>query len=39
MRNMAPNRLDLRSAYALTVIVLVVLGVLIWIAAKPLSSY
>ena len=37
MRNMAPNRLDLRPAYALTVIMLVVLGVLIWIAAKSLS--
>ena len=39
MKNKAPERIDLWPAYGLTVIVLVVLAVLIWIAAKPLGSF
>ncbi len=39
MKDKAPKPLDLGPVYAMTVIVLIALAVLIWIAAKPLSSY
>jgi len=39
MKNQAPKRIDLLPAFGMTVVVLVALAVLIWIAAKPLSSY
>jgi hypothetical protein len=39
MKNKPPKQIDLWPAFGMTVIVLVALGVLIWIAAKPLGSY
>ena len=39
MKDKAPKPLDLRPAYAMTVIVLIALAVLIWIAVRPLHSY
>lgn len=39
VKNKAPKALDLRSVYAVTLIVLVALAVVIWIAAMPLYSH